>query len=477
MAISNKIAQLTALALRDRVMTYVERQTIVKAAIEEGTAEEEINAYLDKAFSERLKYYTKEDLTHCPHCGAQIPLLSDVCFYCGEKIVNNKYPSPDLNSISGEEAYIIKNENRKTAEEHSNPTNCPDCGAPFPLVSNICLSCGHILQEHAGSDFNIKNLIIKIKIQITEIERIPKPTVKDVFFYRLYLVLTFLAIVSLIAGITFPLMVIPAVILIWIVYKIEWGSYDAKSPVYKTEDAFYSSLYDLEKYKRNISTLYGDDIEAKNVLAEFKTAVTGLKKVRNKNTSILTTIILALALAAIVPTVTLSRTPNEEYLDNRELHLEIYKISEMQKNIEADPNGGIHSRYQEYFSAKGKACLTFDVLNKDSEPFIISPSGKMDYKLRVSGIRLESKGVTIDAPDTTDLCVCLWSKDLKPVGERIYPIRIEKGNLKNGCCDNVYSFLKKGSGSYYADFVSMDTISSTQEIKDIMDSAYYYTVF
>jgi len=34
MAISNKIAQLTALALKDRVLTYVERQTIVKAAIE-----------------------------------------------------------------------------------------------------------------------------------------------------------------------------------------------------------------------------------------------------------------------------------------------------------------------------------------------------------------------------------------------------------------------------------------------------------
>ena len=476
MAISNKIAQLTALALKDRVLTYVERQTIVKAAIEEGIAEEEINAYLNKAFSDRLKHYTKEELGHCPHCGAQIPLISDVCFFCGEVIVKNNYTSPDLTYISGEEADIIKNENRKTAEEYSNPTNCPDCGAPFPLVSNICLSCGHILHEHAGSDFNIKNLIEKIKIRITEIKRIPKPTVKDVFFYRLCFVVIFLALLSLIAGISFPLMVIPGVIFSWIASKMDWyGDYDAKSPVYKAEDAFYSSLYDLEKYKRNISTLYGDNIEAKKVLADFETVVTGLKKVHNKNTSILAIIILSLALAAIVPTVTISRTPNEEYLDNREFHHEIYKVSEMQKNIEADSSGGIDSRYQKYFSAKGKACLTFDVLNKDSDPFIISPNGKMKYKLRVSGIRLESKGVKMDAPD--DLYVCLWSKDLKPVGERIYPIRIKKDDLKNGCSDNVYSFLKKGSGSYYADFVSIDTISSTQEIKDILDSAYYYTVF
>ena len=52
MAISKKIAQLTALALKDRVLTYVERQTIVKAAMEEGITENEINEYLNKAIEE-----------------------------------------------------------------------------------------------------------------------------------------------------------------------------------------------------------------------------------------------------------------------------------------------------------------------------------------------------------------------------------------------------------------------------------------
>ncbi|MBQ2097476.1 MAG: hypothetical protein II480_04810, partial [Bacteroidales bacterium] len=83
MPVSKHIAGLTALALQDRILTYKERQVIVKEAVKEGTSLQEINSYLDDALTERLKSFSKEELKHCPYCGAQIPLLSDVCLFCG----------------------------------------------------------------------------------------------------------------------------------------------------------------------------------------------------------------------------------------------------------------------------------------------------------------------------------------------------------------------------------------------------------
>jgi len=79
MAVSKKIVDLTRLALQDRVLTYTERQTIVKVALDEGISEQEINAFLDNMLAQRLKSFTKEELRNCPSCGGQIPLISDQC--------------------------------------------------------------------------------------------------------------------------------------------------------------------------------------------------------------------------------------------------------------------------------------------------------------------------------------------------------------------------------------------------------------
>ena len=83
MAVSKKIFDLTRLALQDRVLTFKERQTIVRVALEEGVSEQEINAFLDNMLNQRLKTMAKEELCSCPGCGAQIPLISEDCMYCG----------------------------------------------------------------------------------------------------------------------------------------------------------------------------------------------------------------------------------------------------------------------------------------------------------------------------------------------------------------------------------------------------------
>ena len=148
MAISKKILDLAHLALSDRVLTYTERQTIVKAALEEGTPASEINSVLDNMLTQRLKSYTKEELRNCPHCGAQIPLISDTCLFCGGSLNSDSQPTPPTPTVTGAEAEIIQHENLSTAAEHRNIKHCPDCGAPYPLVSNICPQCGHVLHEH-----------------------------------------------------------------------------------------------------------------------------------------------------------------------------------------------------------------------------------------------------------------------------------------------------------------------------------------
>ncbi|MBQ5576157.1 MAG: zinc ribbon domain-containing protein, partial [Bacteroidales bacterium] len=95
MAISKHIIDLTTLALKDRVLTFVERKVIIDAAMKEGVSADEINFYLDNALNERLRSYSKEDLKRCPNCGAQIPLVSDECPYCGQSLetADNK-PTP-----------------------------------------------------------------------------------------------------------------------------------------------------------------------------------------------------------------------------------------------------------------------------------------------------------------------------------------------------------------------------------------------
>ena len=92
MAITSQIKELVTLALSDRVLTYVERKTIVNAAIKEGISETEINQYLDDALNQRLKFYTKEELRSCPHCGAQVNINQTAeCPYWGSIMTTDTF--------------------------------------------------------------------------------------------------------------------------------------------------------------------------------------------------------------------------------------------------------------------------------------------------------------------------------------------------------------------------------------------------
>ena len=170
MAIPKKIIDLTTLALQDRVLTFRERETIVAEALKMGVSQEEIDAYLTDALNTRLQSYTKEELGSCPGCGHGVPLIADQCPYCGTMLQHNENhvivpPShPSSFNFSDEAAQIIQQENINTEQEKHK--NCPKCGAPYPLVSNICGHCGYVLHERKGSEFNINTLLDNMRIVI-----------------------------------------------------------------------------------------------------------------------------------------------------------------------------------------------------------------------------------------------------------------------------------------------------------------------
>jgi len=126
MAITPKIKELVTLALSDRVLTNTERHTIVAAAMQDGIAETEINEYINSALRIRLQSYTKEQLQHCPFCGAQTPLVSDECLFCGKPLNNNMQPSGATTPppfIQSREADIIRGENLRTAQQSHDVKN------------------------------------------------------------------------------------------------------------------------------------------------------------------------------------------------------------------------------------------------------------------------------------------------------------------------------------------------------------------
>ena len=294
MEVSSKIKELVELALSDRVLTFVERKTIVDAALKEGVSEEDINRFLDNALRERLQHYTKENLKRCPHCGGQIPLISDTCLFCGESLEEKTNTNPEPINISGEEAEIIRRENLRTAEETKNIKTCPDCGAPFPLISNICPNCGHVLHEQSDSDLNVKNLIADINQSIEDLKAAPQINFAMLLWH-------YRSIVFLIIGFFIwwccvknciatdhpqkPGMYMIALPILFVMAWRGWRAYDEReeqdNDLVKAEKAFYKSLFRQEKFSRQLKTIYGTNKEAQSILDKFSTTIDNIKKRRH----------------------------------------------------------------------------------------------------------------------------------------------------------------------------------------------------
>ncbi len=314
MAINKKIIDLTALALSDRVLTITERKTIVSAALNDGIPEAEINAYLDNALRERLKNFSKEDLKRCPHCGAQIPLISDDCLFCGESLKSGVATGEKSVKISGIEADVIRQENLRTAQEQQNIKNCPDCGAPFPLISNICGSCGHVLHAQKDSAANISNLLSGIKGSLQNLENTPKPTLGQVFKQNKHFISMFWAVYFFLMWMSYSdsgtdynylycglQTILFALTMFW-TYKIKVGT----SPVDIADNQFFAAINNYEMYLRQTDTLYGENPEARALLKKYSSEIDNYQKIRRKNRLI---IALGIAIPVLLAAYQISQIP------------------------------------------------------------------------------------------------------------------------------------------------------------------------
>lgn len=475
MPISQKIAKLTALALKDRVLTAIERKTIVDAALQEGISKGEINSYLDNAIKERLKTYRPEELQHCMYCGAQTPLLSENCLFCGKSLSkkSENIMVPPV-YIMGREADIINRENKNTAAQQRNLQRCPDCGAQFPLISNICSSCGHILHEQTDSELNIKNLTNNISISISELKSSPKPTLLDVVKYRLSIISFLLAAACLVLG--FSLMgfsalaglffiVSMALLIVALIYLRKQNN--EYSPVKIADDKFYNALSLQEMYARQIATLYGDNAEAQQLQKKFSEEILVLKQNRQRNRNILA-IGIAVIITSIVLIPFLSPDGKSNYRINRNLFAQIYDNSDVTKEIKPYLPY-IDAKYKPFFSVSSNAVLCVELLNFDT--FISSEENVHYYRLRVSNIKLESSGKPAENADITPRHLFLMDKDLNHVGSK-YILNLEHEHTD----DTFDEFLIKPYKSFYADYCSSDSVCDFKEFRNIIDSAYYFVL-
>ncbi|MBQ3657856.1 MAG: zinc ribbon domain-containing protein [Bacteroidales bacterium] len=469
MAVSKKIIDLTTLALKDRVLTLKERQVIVNAALNEGTSEKEVNMFLDNMLTQRLKSFTKEELCSCPTCGHGVPLIADECPYCGT-LLEHQEPdrqSPPKYKITNQEAAEIESENIRTAEEKKH--SCPKCGAPYPLISNICGYCGYVLHEVSESDLNIKNLIANIQASIARLKSAPKPTFLDVVKFRLQVVLILTAALLLVLAFTHSsltlagwsgMLLIAAIVALFITKKED-------SPVTKADNAYYDALYTHEMFTRTVNSIYGENAEARQLLENYAKTISEIKQTKDSNRKKLVVTFIALILAGVIsPFVGFS--PEKKYKDNRAEYAEIYKMSEWHKTVSPDKNSPIDDIFSPYFKCEGRGVVSIDVENDLGDPnsfYLLTD--ERNYRLRISGIRLVSTGKQLTKADTSRIALRLKDKDGKILETGLKTIALEPVDYDEKCDDNLFSVLERGEGSYYADFVSKEYCQDIMGLHEI----------
>ncbi len=165
MAIPLRITNLVELALKDATLTPKEKSIIMEEASKDGIDTAEMEEYLRRSISFAISNKPKSQLKSCPSCGAQIPLISEYCPYCAHHYSDISHnPESDLASILDErQKRAIEEENRRVAQEQDQKldsvTNCPNCGAVRPFISNVCPHCNHVYFYSKENDQNIQNMV------------------------------------------------------------------------------------------------------------------------------------------------------------------------------------------------------------------------------------------------------------------------------------------------------------------------------
>ena len=472
------IKKLTALALSDRVLTDLERKTIVNKAVQNGISSEEINQYLDDQLNLRLESYTKVDLRDCPYCGAQIPLISDECMYCGKPLEHIVGSTNTAFNITGSEADIIRSENQRVEQERHGIKNCPDCGAPFPLISNICESCGHVLHERDENSLNIKNLLNNIQRSIERVTDAPKPKVYQIIGYWFYYIILILSIFAFIIGIITDSEAGKFISLTGFVASIiAMGTNavlsDTKSPVLIADGEYYKARHSYEMYAREVDTLYGDDYEAQTLLSHFSTALKRLKRERYQNRIKVIRIILisALVIMGVITYFSTKDDNNTEPAPKNSEEITMPPNTEWMLNFSKElkpypPESGIQDSLLSRFLRADKGTeLSFVMSEFNKQPVFhwkvsqleLLPGDSTDY-YRTFNYRK----IGIQLLDSNYL-------HISTLGEYVVNPFLPQ--------ENYNTVIRSGKGHFYIDFWSKHSTSDERILHLISEKAVYYSIY
>lgn len=240
-------------AMADNILTHEEKQEIISQANVLGVGEQELQSIIHDGIQQVVARLPKEDTTNCPCCGAQTPLISRNCVFCGQSI---------LSTSDGAALGIV--------------SQCPDCGAQRPMLSNVCPSCGHIYQADVLSEFNIRHIIAEMRQHSGD--------TSDVIVSLKWLaVLKLPAYMFVVCAALWGLFMIYdnalyevlsiCIGLAAFIWTATRHHIDYAYPMRRADDTFFRKVSVFEKYSRLVDTFYGDNAEARAAVDEYRARI------------------------------------------------------------------------------------------------------------------------------------------------------------------------------------------------------------
>jgi len=376
--ITENMKNLVDLALKDAVITYREKEILIGKAIEEGSSLSEINQYINEQLEIRLSKRGREELKACPKCGAQVPLLSDNCPFCNYEYqlsgANNAVRISSARNASDNAAQAIEAENARTADENQNIESCPNCGHPYPLISNICPACRHVLHKNTDNAQNIRNLIARLRGSIDEYKSTNPINGMELYKYRIFEYMfpigIFLLILMLLradAGIAWLLFFTGVPCLAAAMFFGPIYMFYRKEAPYEIDNRLFSDIEnECRLYASQIDILYGDDSEARKMLSELEKEIEELKTVKRKR-HLKPYWIAAIVVAAFTILFAALKNPDEKLLHSYQDNIDKL-ISENNYNRKAIEYYSTDDEFDKYFKIPEPAKVTFDLGLRATSP-------------------------------------------------------------------------------------------------------------
>jgi hypothetical protein len=176
---------------------------------------------------------------------------------------------------------------------------CPSCGGDMPSIARVCEYCGALVNQDSSD--SITTLTTEIEKKLTELKQIPIPGIWSSFMRNSKISMPVFTVVSFILAYKVSDYFIIAGLVFMIYSLVSLFRKRKPSPL----SAFPSLKAEFETLSSKVNTLYGNDLNAKKVLSNFKTEVdrieTGIKKGRRTELLAYGIILLLLSVAWLIP--------------------------------------------------------------------------------------------------------------------------------------------------------------------------------